>query len=123
MVNRIDHQPTNTEFATPKENNVRPVERKQEQLPQKNKTTEETKTTEEILPLKDAESMVESMNQILKTVDSKLKFVLHDRLDKYYVTVIDNETDEVIREIPSKKLMDISAAFKEFVGLLVDRKI
>ena len=70
-----------------------------------------------------AKSMVDSMNKFLKSADSQLKFQYHEALNEYYVTIIDTATDEVIREIPSKKLMDIHAAMREFVGLLVDRKI
>ena len=63
------------------------------------------------------------MNTFLLSANSQLKFELHDELNEYYVTIIDSNTDEVIREIPSKKLMDIHAAMREFVGLLIDRKI
>lgn len=75
------------------------------------------------LSQKDARKMVDSMNDFLKTTDAQLKFVFHDQLNEYYVTIVNTATDEIIREIPSKKLMDIHAAMKEFVGLLVDRKI
>lgn len=75
------------------------------------------------MPVGQAKTMVESMNNFLLSANSELKFVLHDDLNEYYVTIINPETDEVIREVPSKKLMDIHAAMREFVGLLVDRKI
>ena len=52
-----------------------------------------------------------------------MRFKLHDKLNEYYVTIVDMKTDEVVREIPSKKLLDIHAAMREFVGLLVDRKV
>ena len=70
-----------------------------------------------------AKNLVGNMNSFLMSADSKLKFEYHEELNEYYVTIINTETDEVIREIPSKKLMDIHAAMREFVGLLVDRKI
>lgn len=75
------------------------------------------------LSQKGARKMVDSMNDFLKTTDAQLKFVFHDQLNEYYVTIVNTATDEIIKEIPSKKLMDIHAAMKEFVGLLVDRKI
>lgn len=78
---------------------------------------------EESMPKEQAKSMVDSMNKFLMSANSQLQFKYHEELNEYYVTIIDTTTDEIIREIPSKKLMDIHAAMREFVGLLVDRKI
>ena len=75
------------------------------------------------LPIEKAQQMTDSMNKFLESVNTQLRFKLHDELKEYYVTIVDSKTDEVVREIPSKKLMDIYAAMKEFVGLLIDRKI
>ncbi|MCM3636906.1 flagellar protein FlaG [Sporosarcina luteola] len=75
------------------------------------------------LPVEKAQQMTDSMNKFLESVNTQLRFKLHDELKEYYVTIVDSKTDEVVREIPSKKLMDVYAAMKEFVGLLIDRKI
>lgn len=75
------------------------------------------------LPVEKARQMTDSMNKFLESVNTQLRFKLHDELKEYYVTIVDSKTDEVVREIPSKKLMDVYAAMKEFVGLLIDRKI
>ena len=79
--------------------------------------------SEQQLPLEKAEQLTDSMNTFLESANTQLRFKLHDKLNEYYVTIIDMKTDEVVREIPSKKLMDIHAAMREFLGLLVDRKI
>ena len=63
------------------------------------------------------------MNSFLESANTQLRFKFHDELNEYYVTIVNSNTDEVIREIPSKKLLDIHAAMREFVGLLVDQKI
>lgn len=84
---------------------------------------EQTGSGGERLTIQKADGVVDSMNKFLASTNSQLKFVLHEELKEYYVTIVDRQTDEVIREIPPKKLMDIHAAMKEFVGLLVDRKI
>lgn len=84
---------------------------------------EQKSLNEEVLPKDKAKRMTDSMNKFLASTTSQLKFQFHEELSEYYVTIIDTDTDEVIREIPSKKLMDIHAAMREFVGLLVDRKI
>ena len=79
--------------------------------------------SEQQLPLEKAQQLTDSMNTFLESATTQLRFKLHDKLNEYYVTIIDMKTDEVVREIPSKKLMDIHAAMREFLGLLVDRKI
>jgi flagellar protein FlaG len=78
---------------------------------------------EQQLPADKAKQVTDSMNTFLESANTQLRFKFHEKLNEYYVTIVDSKTDEVIREIPSKKLMDIHAAMREFVGLLVDRKI
>lgn len=78
---------------------------------------------EQQLPADKAKQMTDSMNTFLESANTQLRFKFHEKLNEYYVTIVDSTTDEVIREIPSKKLLDIHAAMREFVGLLVDRKI
>lgn len=69
------------------------------------------------------DKVVEGLNEFLQPSNTSLKFELHDKLNEYYVTIVDNETSEVIKEIPSKKMLDLYAAMTEFLGLVVDKKI
>lgn len=75
------------------------------------------------IPKEKLEEVVKGLNEFLQPSHTSLKFELHDELQEYYVQIIDERTDEVIREIPPKKLLDMYAAMMEFVGLLVDKKI
>lgn len=67
--------------------------------------------------------IVSALNHFLQPVYTSLKFVLHEKLDEYYVQVIDDSTKEVVREIPPEKLLDMYAAMAEYLGLIVDEKI
>ena len=69
------------------------------------------------------EKVVQGMNEFLKPSNTHLKFEFHDELQEYYVAIVDDITQEVIKEIPSKKLLDIYAKMTEFLGVLVDKKI
>lgn len=71
----------------------------------------------------ETKELTESMNQFLDSANVQLRFKFHEQLNEYYVTIVDPETEEVVREIPPKKLLDIHAAMKDFIGLLIDRKI
>lgn len=69
------------------------------------------------------EEIVQSMNKFIQPTHTSLKFELHDELNEYYVTIVDDTTKEVIKEIPSKKMLDMYAAMTDFLGLIVDKKI
>ncbi|BCB05696.1 flagellar protein FlaG [Bacillus sp. KH172YL63] len=69
------------------------------------------------------EEVVQGMNEFLSGSNTHLKFEFHDKLKEYYVTIVDNRTDEIVKEIPAKKVLDMHAAMTEFVGLLVDKKV
>lgn len=71
----------------------------------------------------EVKSTVEKLNDFVDPVRTNLKFVFHEDLHEYYVTVINPLTNEVIREIPPKKMLDMYAAMTEYMGLLVDEKI
>ncbi|MBY6271402.1 MAG: flagellar biosynthesis protein FlaG [Bacillaceae bacterium] len=82
-----------------------------------------SETPQQDLPKEKLEEVVKGLNEFLQPSHTSIKFELHDELQEYYVQVIDERTNEVIREIPPKKLLDIYAAMMEFVGLIVDKKI
>ncbi|WP_234028538.1 flagellar protein FlaG [Lentibacillus sp. Marseille-P4043] len=76
------------------------------------------KTNEE-----DVKSVLSKLNDFMEPLRTNLKFEYHEKLDEYYVTIVNPKTDEVIKEIPPKKMLDMYAAMAEFMGLLVDEKI
>ena len=69
------------------------------------------------------QEVVESLNTFLNPIHTAVRFEYHEKLNEYYVKVVDDVTDETIREIPPKKLLDFYAAMTEFVGIMVDEKI
>ncbi|MFJ7510638.1 flagellar protein FlaG [Peribacillus simplex] len=69
------------------------------------------------------QEMVDSLNTVLNPAHTAVRFEYHEKLNEYYVKVVDDVTDETIREIPPKKLLDFYAAMTEFVGIMVDEKI
>jgi|GEM_PF-1096192 len=66
---------------------------------------------------------VDGLNKWLENSNTHLSFKLHEKLNKYYVQVVSSITNEVIREVPSKKLMDVFAEMQNIIGLLVDEKV
>ncbi|MFA5523948.1 MAG: flagellar protein FlaG [Tissierellales bacterium] len=64
-----------------------------------------------------------SVNKALNTYDRKLEFSVHSATNLVSVKVIDTNTDEVIREIPPEKILDMVAKLWEMAGIIVDKKI
>lgn len=67
--------------------------------------------------------LLEDVEKDLKTAHNvKLRFSVHEASDRIMVTVIDESTGEVIREIPSSEVLNLSARLEEMVGLIFDQK-
>lgn len=78
---------------------------------------------EKLLNKEQVEEVVKSLNEFVQPTQTSIQFELHEESQEYYVKVIDVITKETIREIPSKKMLDIYAAMTQFLGLMFDRKI
>ncbi|WP_240458670.1 flagellar protein FlaG [Virgibacillus sp. Bac330] len=66
---------------------------------------------------------VEKLNEFIEPLRTDLRFKFHEKLNEYYVTVVNPLTDEVIKEIPPKKMLDMYADMAEYMGILIDEKI
>ncbi|UII55609.1 flagellar protein FlaG [Cytobacillus spongiae] len=68
-------------------------------------------------------AQIDSMNKMFELNMTSLKFNLHEDTDRYYVEVRNQDTQEVIKEIPSKEFLDLMARIAEFSGFLVDKRV
>ncbi|WP_339263847.1 flagellar protein FlaG [Solibacillus sp. FSL W7-1472] len=66
---------------------------------------------------------VDTMNEMLDVNNSTSKFIFHEGLERYYVTVVNRDTEEVVKEIPPKKLLDAFYEMQKMLGMIVDEKI
>mgnify|MGYP000294844943 CR=1 FL=1 len=72
------------------------------------------------------EARRQQMEEILEHTagaDRYLRFEKHEKTGQWMVRVCDSETDEVIKEIPPEKILDMVSRFCELAGLLVDEKV
>lgn len=81
-------------------------------------TNSEKKTTNDKL-----NEAIDHLNSFLEMNQKSSKFVKHEGLDKYYVRLIDTETEEVIKEIPPESLLNAFYEMKKLAGMIVDEKI
>jgi flagellar protein FlaG len=109
----IRNLPLREETAFPKlESN-----HKKELVVQRNAASEKEITPEQI------KEMVSGANQFFKITRTHLQFHLHEDLNRHYVEIRNTETNEVIKEVPSKKFLDMVAKLLELAGLLIDEKV
>lgn len=77
----------------------------------------------EISPEK-VKSAVDDINKQIKSNlrNTHCSFKYHEDTNRISITVTDSDTDEVIREIPPEKALDMLAKAWELAGLMVDEK-
>lgn len=63
---------------------------------------------------------LEKLNTFLRDEDTHAVYEVHDKLKDIMIKIVDNKTNEVVLEIPPKKILDLVAKMCEMVGILVD---
>ena len=71
----------------------------------------------------DLKRAVESVNKDFEADNKRMEYTYHKETKTYVIKVIDTKTDEVIKQIPSQKLLDYASGLMEHMGIIVDKKI
>lgn len=80
------------------------------------------KKSELKLSKKDMEDITDGLNEFMSSMNTDLKFVLHNKMQELMVQVVDTKTHKVLREAPPKEVLDTLARIRDFVGALLDKK-
>lgn len=65
---------------------------------------------------------IEQANRSLLVSNRKFEYSIHEKTNQIMIKVIDTDTNEVIREIPPEKILDMVSKMWELAGLIVDEK-
>lgn len=65
---------------------------------------------------------VDHANQTMRQTKTKCEFSYHEETKRVSIKVIDEETEEVIREIPPEETLEMLSKMWELAGLMVDEK-
>ncbi|MNC44911.1 flagellar protein FlaG [compost metagenome] len=65
---------------------------------------------------------IEKANKALEPVYRRFEYSIHEKTGEVLVKVIDQGNDQVIREIPNEKFLDLMAKLQELIGLNIDEK-
>ena len=82
---------------------------------------DDVKNLQDVSPEK-IKSAVADINKKIAPTRTQLQFAYHEKTHRISITVRDKDTDEVIKEIPPEKTLDMIAKSLELAGLLVDEK-
>jgi flagellar protein FlaG len=71
---------------------------------------------------KQIRAAIEHVQQASKISRTKCEFSYHEATKRVSIKVIDKDTDEVIKEIPPEKSLEMVEKMWELAGILVDEK-
>ena len=91
---------------------TRPAKEQEDQVQQEGQVTRDS-----------LEKAIAELNKATDFVDKRLQFSIHEERERMQVFVIDNKTQEVIKEIPPEEFLNIVARIQEMVGLLLDERV
>ncbi|MDF2523101.1 MAG: flagellar biosynthesis protein FlaG [Clostridiales bacterium] len=65
---------------------------------------------------------IERANKAISVSSRKFEYAIHEKTKEIMIKVIDADTNEIIREIPPEKVLDMVAKMWEMAGLIVDER-
>ena len=64
--------------------------------------------------------IVDRLNHGVREIHERMSFSFHEKTKRIIVSVIDGDTNQVVREIPSKEAIKLLEHIQDFLGMLVD---
>ncbi|MFT9406128.1 flagellar protein FlaG [Lentilactobacillus hilgardii] len=74
------------------------------------------------IPQAQLEQAVDEMNKHLLGRDVRMRFRVHKTTGRTYVQLINMKNDNVIKEIPPTKMLDVIGSIWKQMGIVVDKK-
>lgn len=85
-------------------------------------TVNAVKQAGDIPSMGQVQDAVKNINATFKALSRNLEFTVDAETDRTLVKVVDLETKEVIRQIPSPEVVEIAKAIDQLQGLLIRQK-
>lgn len=73
--------------------------------------------------LQEVKEGVSVLQKVAETMGTKVQFRVNEKLGRVIVSVLDPETNKVIREIPSEDVQKMQLRIRETIGLLFDEVV
>ncbi|MGC9143372.1 flagellar protein FlaG [Hydrogenobaculum sp.] len=89
---------------------------------QNEKSTDYINTSKDNLE-KQIQKAIEQLTQSLSYLNTHLNITLDKKADSLVIKIIDNKTNQVIKEIPPEYMLRIAEAINNLVGIIVNKKV
>ncbi len=89
---------------------------------QKATDTVETGGNSSIVTESVSEETVVQLNQIVQSIQRELQFTINENSGETVITVVDRQTSEVIRQIPSEEILMIRENLESLKGVIFSSK-
>ncbi|HEK24842.1 MAG TPA: flagellar protein FlaG [Hydrogenobaculum sp.] len=89
---------------------------------QNEKSTDYSNTSKDNLE-KQIQKAIEQLTQSLSYLNTHLNITLDKKADSLVIKIIDNKTNQVIKEIPPEYMLRIAEAINNLVGIIVNKKV
>ena len=70
---------------------------------------------------KELDQAVESVSSHVQNITRELNFSVDEELDRFVVTVIDRETGELVRQIPTEEMLELAKTLSQFEEKEIER--
>ena len=84
---------------------------------------QETPSAREEIPREEVKKAVEKLNRLMGIIDKRYEYSIHENSHRLSVKIVDQQSGEILAEIPSKRAMEILDAFTQMAGLFFDKRI
>lgn len=126
MLNSLNNnyqEKVTTEYTFEKKNNKKQSIKADDRKTKLGETkTEEKENGLDEKQMKHLEQVIEEANQKMKLKKKSFEYSVDEQTNRIAIVVRDQETDEVIKEIPSEETLDMLAKIQEIAGLVFDQK-
>ncbi len=72
--------------------------------------------------LQEVEEAIRKLNDTAEAMHLDLRFVIHEDSERWMVQVVDIREDEIIRELPPEKVLNVVAQIQSLIGVLLDAR-
>lgn len=71
----------------------------------------------------DLKIMTEEMNKFMQLMNADIQFTMHEKTQQLMVQVVDTKQQKVLREFPSHEFLDTMSKIRDYVGMILDKKV
>ena len=120
-----------SQVGAPKTSEVSKAKVSIQQQPHEQNTLDRKELHDVVKHLRESvENQQQKLQESIQELDAKypifnstLTFNIDKQSGRTIIRIVDNDTDEIIREIPPENLLKVTEKLSEFIGLLVDAKV